>query len=930
MNSRRFRAPRFPSRVLVAGLVAALASGAGAQTPDPAARGDGGLLNADVFRQVKVFDFDERPLGNFEETPMHWTQFEGPGLPSYSEGAFDYDIGHEAPPSFRFWVRGGSIGYEYAHTDLVIFPDSDYLIEGFIRTGNLEHARAFMACYLVDRFGQRVPGSDRVSALVGGADPDDPWQRVTISLPGDYPEGRSLRLQLWILQRHVWRSHDLQTADPIVRQDVDGYAWFDDIRVHRMPRIRFGLSNPGGLVLPGERGTVLLDVHNATLAEANVDVSVVDGGGRERSQATLEVAPQVTRAFELPLPELEPGLYTTQIALLVEGDPILQRTHQFAVLPPMPHHDIHEIDLGLSLGRWPDSNEYGVVELAKAFHVGAVKVGLPMVGAPKTDSDVAYLRQIANLARELASNQIQTTAVILSPFAREKPDPRAATWRLVQSDDNWNTLAGPVFAYFGGYLMSWQLGDERIESLGFDGWNANTVQRIRSLVERFIAAPELILPRSILDTDPASTLPGAPGDLERTALDLSGLPLHAHSYWVPPEIPARSIPWALAFWFEKPRVRNTTSEVDARTVYGGTQRWLTLGVDRSDNVPREQLLADTARRVVLAKAVNPDRLYIPAPFELAQEAGGTNWQPTYDYIPLRTLFHHLAGQRAVAALLYPHDGVGILFSSAERHTLVLWTWAMTPPETPLNLYAGAAATAMELSGQRRELVHEGALVKVPLSPMPLIVENVDAPLILLQDSFRVEPSAIQLHDPEPPPVLKMENYYAFDISGTIELHPPKGWAVEPNPIFFELPAGEMLEKPLTFTIPPRQIASVQPLGVDVHLSYPNELDLHFDEGLKIELRDIYVRGTAWWDGRHLIVEQTLHNMSAQVVSFSAFCQALNRPQAEGAFLNVPPGDVRVLKYRIPDARDLAGTKLWMGIQEIDGRRTLDQLVDVPY
>lgn len=890
-----------------------------------------------LYRQVKVFDFDERPLGNYEDTPMYWRRFDGAGLPLYSSGQLDEEVGHTAPPSFRLTLRGGNVGYEYGHTDLVIFPDSDYLLEGFVRAEGLEHARAFLACHFVDGFGQRIDGSEQVSNLVRSGPPvaagdapgreDGVWQRVTIPLVGDFPTARSLRVQVWVLQRHVWQAADTVDLDPIERQDVDARVWFDDIAVHRMPRVRIALSNPGGLVRPGAREQVQVDVHNATLATVRVETVILDVQDAERFRSAAELEPQATEALRIPFPELPAGLYRTRVQLVAEQEMLVERTLRFAVLPELGQPPVHEPELGVDVGLWPSGatgDESGAYELIAALDVGAVKVGVPMIGTPTREADLEYLRQIRDLGRRLARAQIRTTGVVLSPTAGRRPDDRNATWRMVTADERWETQVGPVFAYFGGYLMSWQLGDEQAELSGTAGWTGPLVEHVRRTLERFVAAPELVVPRAVFDAPPAAPLLAfAPPNLGGDDGVVIEAP-HAFTYWLGPEVPARLFPWQLAFWADDgPRPAGPAAR------RGAAERWLSLGFDRDALLTPTDRLADMARRIVLVKAVNPDRLYVPAPFEVTAEGGGATWQPTEGYIPLRTLFHHLAGQRAVAALTLEHDAVAVLFSDGQRHTLIVWTWQADADGATADLYLGDAATAVDLFSTAVPLTREDARVRIPLSPVPLIIRDVDAPLLLLQASLRVEPSFIQLHSPEPRPVLMLRNYYDVELAGTITLHPPKTWEVTPSPFPITVPPGGELEQPLFFTIPPRQVASEQTLGVDLELSAPRTLSLHFDVRLQILLRDIVVQATAWWEGNELVVEQTLHNLSPWPVSFNAFCQALNRAQAEGVFLDVPPGALRTAEYRFPAARDLAGTRLWLGIREINGRRTLDQLVAVP-
>lgn len=876
-----------------------------------------------LHRRLKLFDFDERPLGNFEDTPMYWTRFTGEGFPSYSQGLFDDEVGHDAPPAFRFDLRGGNIAYEYAHTDLVIFPDSDYLIEGWVRTRGLEFARAFVACYLVDRFGERIRGSEHISELVRSHPHNEgTWQPVRIALPGDFPTARALRLQLWALQRHVWWRPEEQLVDPldIHRQDVNATVWFDDLSILRMPRVRFALTNPGGLIKPDAEEWIELDAHNATLAPAVAELTISDADGTEHYREAFDLAPQATRELRIRVPALPPGWYHARAELRAGDRALLERAQHFAVLPALPSVTTHEPDLGVDLGRWTASNEDGAAELIGALGCGAVRLGLPMMGTPESDADWEYVRQIRDLARRLSINQIRATAKILSPLVTDTPDARHTTWRMTLREEAWDQRAAPIFAYFGGYLLSWQLGDEEFELHGPQGWDHETVARVRQRLEQFVAAPELVVPWSVLDAPASGHLVGVDRrQLPGRSPPLPGGPLYAYSYWLPYSVPARLFPWHLGFWVEP----------GAPTGGGGPERWLTVGFEPDESLDHPQRVADLARRIVLAKAVNPVRLYVPAPFEIARSGGTVAWQPTDLYIPLRTLFHHLAGLRAEATLALEPDGVAVLFGDGRRHALVTWTWRADGTQDRADLYLGTSATALSLTGREVPLERDGARVRVPLTAEPLIIRDIDAPLLLLQDSIRLEPGFIQLHEPEPRPVLKLRNFHNAELSGTVDLQPPPSWQVNPTPIHVELRPDEEFARPLEFTIPPRQVASTQPLGVTIRLKQPYPIDMEVELSIQVLLRDVVVRATAWWQGDELIVHQTLHNLSDAAVSFNAFCQAIGRAQSEGVFLEVVPGDVRVQEYRFRAARDLVGSKLWMGIREIGGRRTLDQLVAVP-
>ncbi len=105
--------------------------------------------------------------------------------------------------------------------------------------------------------------------------------------------------------------------------------------------------------------------------------------------------------------------------------------------------------------------------------------------------------------------------------------------------------------------------------------------------------------------------------------------------------------------------------------------------------------------------------------------------------------------------------------------------------------------------------------------------------------------------------------------------------------------------------------------------------MEFVVPITVGLRNILLEAQAWWMGDDLVVQQLLRNLSDRSVSFTAFCQAPAWARAEQTFLNLAPGDAAVRVYRFTDARELTGSALHLGIQEIRGERALDQLVEVP-
>jgi hypothetical protein len=603
-----------------------------------------------LYRLVKRFDFDERRLGNYEDTPMYWRRLAGPGLPAFNRGRFDYQAGAAAPPSFRLdIVGGGHVCYEYQQRDLAAVAGSDYVVTVSIRPEGLRAARAFMAAFFVDRFDDEIPGSRRVSDLVSatGRSPE-PWQLVRVDLPGDHPDAYAVRVQLWVLQAYSWRGVDRDDPDPLIVQDVQASAWFDDLSVLRLPRTRLRLSNAAGFVADSPE-SFIIEVHNATPAAISAELYVTDLAGRLLHERRLELPSQVAgpapaadgapdlalpgfqtardsplSEVHYPVPPLPPGVYRAGFRLVAAGERLLDRELQFAVLAPLPPPRGVFADLGVYLGPFAGGDRVALRRLLAAMACGAVKVGVPLLDEEAAHRRQDDLIQLGELLRDLSEHRIETTAVLLPLAVAEGGNVALSTRSMLNSDPQWTRALRPVLTRFGGLLGDWQVGDERNE-LAAGGWSPAALAELRTFVTRFVTLPRLIRPHAV-------TRPLRPGSEPFSLL-----------------VPARLPP-------------HTWDQQLSAVAEHSSACWLQLEFETSRRLGRDERLADLAQRVILAKASGAQRTYVPAPFELADEGDQRLWQPGEEFLVLRTLFHVLGGARLAARFQPAPDQEALLFT----------------------------------------------------------------------------------------------------------------------------------------------------------------------------------------------------------------------------------------------------------------------------
>jgi len=872
---------------------------------------------------IEKLDFDERALGNYEDVPMHWHQLEGEGLPSYNRGSFDESVGCDAAPSFRLDLAYGNVGYEYRNDNLAVIPRADYVVEAQVRSRGLRYARAFVVAYFADRFGNPIESSRRVSRLMGGAAADEPWQRVTIELPGRQPEAATLRLQVWLLQRYVWRGAEQAALDPVVRQDVEAAAWFDDIRIHQLPRFGLRLSNPAGVVVAGERETIDTEVYNATPHRLALHVRINTDGGVEARTKDTALLPFEAGEMRVPVSDLPPALYYVDAELRIvrdgggseevapaevnprgaasAADVLLRRRTTFVVLPELPAAS-GAPDLGIDLGQWDGGDARGAAVLVQELGAGSARIGLPALGAIDSAAKADYLAGLNDLLRELGSARIATIGVLTAPAT---PTELRTTRRWMLEDARWADEISPLLSYLLGGVGWWQVGSEAAEQPGAERWSPQDGAKIRAALQTYLTEPRLVMPGSVLD--------------EILAMDASaprGAPsggFDAETFCVPAAVPTAHLARFLSFLAEP-------SE---------QERWLLLEQDDRSGLDRDTRLADFAQRIVLAKALGPDRVFVPAPFVRLSVSGADVWQPTDEYLPLRTLCRYLAGKQAIGARVSDAGVVAMIFVGSGSDCAVFWSHDGGAATVATEYYLGPRPVAVDLWGRRTPLVVTRGRAAIAVSNVPVIVETEHAPLALLQATLNVSPAYVDTSQARHEHVVRFRNSYGAELVGRLRIDPPAGWMVTPQEDSFRLAPGEEFALPVEFRLRANRAATRLNLRVRIELEIPAEALLELELPLAVGLQDVVVDATAWWRGDELVVEQMLRNLSGRRVSFSGFCQAPAAARMEALFLGVDPSDAQLRRYIIPRARRLAGATLQVGIREIGGVREMDQLVEVP-
>ena len=178
-------------------------------------------------RLFKAFDFEERPLGNDEDVPMHWSKLVGVGLPHYVVGRLTTDRARSGRYAFRMDLDGGNCVYQYDPALLPVAVGGHYRLSGYCQTAPLKHARARLTLALADAAGQLMPGTEVRSDTYASTDDPADWHALSAELTDGDRNATYLIVRMELIQPARYATTTLGDRS-LFPEDIRGSAWFDD------------------------------------------------------------------------------------------------------------------------------------------------------------------------------------------------------------------------------------------------------------------------------------------------------------------------------------------------------------------------------------------------------------------------------------------------------------------------------------------------------------------------------------------------------------------------------------------------------------------------------------------------------------------------------------------------------------------------------
>ncbi|HET6249136.1 MAG TPA: hypothetical protein VFE47_15690, partial [Tepidisphaeraceae bacterium] len=853
-------------------------------------------------RVLRVFDFEERKLGNSEDLPMNWVKVEGTGYPHYVNGKLSNDRAHSGAYSFRFDLNGGGLVYRYPYGLIPVQSGAHYRVEGYVQTTVLAHARARITGYMTDLDGHVILSTVRHSKTYAASVDGEDWNRLAIDLSAEDSKAAFLVLELELLQPSQFATTTLGDR-ALFAQDIRGSAWFDDVTISQVPEVAMSSDRPGNIFRRSDPLLFHVTVSDRFTDDLSGQVIVKDAEGTvvyQRSGAVdMTSAKQIgpgQKEMSLALPNLKPGWYEATLVMTSGGKFLHNESLDLIRLPddggggrPDPRFGI--IATALPFDGWDE-----LPDLLPLMAAGRVKLAVW-----SKDGDIQQMNgdSFDRLLERLADLGITPTACLVDLPPALSTRLQANNWQQLLKHDpsEWRPDLAYLIARHGTHLDRWQLGADGSDIFVTDPRMRKVYAQVYGEFSVLMQNPDLAMPwPAWYDLE---------GELPATV-----------ALSVPPSV----LPDQLPLYMQ-----------DIRAHQGHN---LSLSLELLDRQRYGRLvqIKDLAQRMVYALSAGATRIDFPLPFTVRHEGGHIVKQPSEMLMVIRTLTATL-GDAVYKGRVPLADGVeAFLFDRNGQGILVVWGDSNVEGVKPLALSLGERPVSVDLWGNVTPLLATGdksaGKVKLTVGPMPTFLIGIDGEQAQLRASVGFDQPLVESSFEPHTRRIHFENTYKTLLSGTLKLKAPPGWTLNPPTFVFSLNPGEKFDQELTISFPYNSFAGPKPVSCEFQMQDGGNINFTVPVMLTLGLTDVGMQSLALRDGNDVVIQQMISNYGEKPIDYTAFAIFPGQARQERLVTNLGPGNTVVKRYRFKDVKVLPGTKVRMGVKELTGVRVLNDEVGV--
>ncbi|HSW43995.1 MAG TPA: hypothetical protein VLM89_00295, partial [Phycisphaerae bacterium] len=828
-----------------------------------------------------------------------WQQHIAIGFPQFLEGKFDRKVGHLMPPSLRFDLDGGSLGFRYVGRDIAVRPNSDYLVGVWVKTEGVHKSRAYLTASFLDRRGNLIPGTERRSELIGGEGKATDWKPVALPMRCDNDDVRNLSLGLWFTQDRIWNDGPKRIRS-IDREDVKVTAWFDDLVVYRMPRVSLGTAQAGNVFSLRDPLELRVELSDPDGMNLRGRIVVRDADGQVVCERAVPVQTDARRGGQtVTLPDLPVGWYRADFPVTTEAGTLLSRSVCFVRLAERTNLATSgERRFGVVLGDIDPAVAGGQRQLLG-------ELGLQWVKVPVWHAQEALLGQVPRtealdgclqIVREVQADPVGILRDGPGFTARPEETRLLSMLDLFEEPASvWKHLIAPVWTRYAGLIQVWQMGADDQPAPLPDDATFGLVPRVRQEMAGLMTDPVLAATRSV-------RLPVGADD-----------PADYRSVLLPSSI----------------RPGDIEGHLKAQVGKDANRLWVTVDPLPEGRYPRELRLADLGRRLIEASHLGAGAVFLEAPWDVRKHALEAWVDPREDYIILRTVAGVIGGARPVSRTTLDGTVECVIFD--HRGSAVLCVWDPYAPHEGREhqIELGGRIQQLDLWGRNVFPPAAGGRQMVRVGPTPTFLLNCPTWLIEFRRQFSLRPVVVEADSEKLELEIEFRNTHPHPLSGMVRLILPDDWDIRPNRLAFSLPAGGEYRQKIEVRYPPNAQTRVMPLigefAIDADRRYEFTTPAWFEFGIA----GLDMSALAFRSDKQVTVRLTMTNRTDQTLHFEAYLVAPDRQRLERQFSDFQPGASLTRSFVIPEAADLAGRNVRLSLREIQGNRFWNRIVAIP-
>jgi hypothetical protein len=855
------------------------------------------------------FDFEE-PDAPPNALPASFVRNIAPsqGFPNFGSMRLTTAMAFSGRGSFEFELAGGSMSASVPTAIVPILPLADYTVSAKVRTEGLRNARARLVAWLHDKAGRAIHDSRAQSRLAntGGG-----WETLSVEIRGEYPDAADLVLELQLVQPGQFDA--LQPArDEPTPQDIAGRAWFDDVTIAHLSRIRLAMTQPGNIVHVPQTPQLLIEVHEQTNQPLTARLRVFDLDGASVFDSTFP-APRGRHGGAVHVPVPGCGWYRALLEISNSGvAPSRGDWLDFIVLSEASGHESAHHQFGVELhGDSPLAFEI-TPDLVAALDVRAAIVPVwhrtsgwqhdqIRQGAQRRMIDQLLRRSIdLTFSLDVVPDQLVTAARVESSGVLEL---------LAKDPQLWRPYLDDVLVSFGLEVHRWQIGPASPASTLWVSTVRNAVDSAAQSIADFVPDPQVY----------------AVWPLEQ-ALAFSTA-VEPCAVTIPHEVRPESLGAYAETWSAEAR-RNLVVNLD---------------VLPDELYTPHQRVSDLAHRVLQAWKADLPLMTIEAPWRFNDDRE-TGPMPDPIFGAWRMLATQLGGRVHSGELRLPGDQHCWIVRdpSQGQAALVAWSDASALSQSSLNdrilrsQLADGAVEVIDLFGNRSIVEPIAGVHSIGLSDMPVFINNVNLELVQFRGGVAIDPDFVpaisKIHEHH----IVLHNPWPIAVSGTIRLTAQEQWALTPSAQEFTIQAHGEARLPLRI-IPDRSIVA-GPKTIDIHidLAADQAYTMHLKASLEVGLKDIDLTASCSiarnprTGQEDLIITEAVTNKGEQRVNLDLYVLAPGLGQNRRTIVGLGPGETAVRTFRIANgAITLAGQPVRVGVAEREGTTRLNHLLRIP-